>query len=252
MDIYPSRGGLKTRWLRIQLYLDCEETSTSGWICIPEFFYSAANSSILDRTRSLKSCSSSSDTMVYTGSWFLWLGPRRHPENATLQCPKGVLVIKNNKTRILMPAHRGWVNRQLCGLATFTWDKGCRPTWLRSNTSRPEELHIAKRKSNPSSFQTKDTIAIRYDSGPEGTDKGQHHFRVDVHMPRPGKIYFLSLNRDLVKKKNSPRFKGKITPPPPKKMSFSSKKGHFKTHDAHFLQKKRKKFMSKAGCCFQI
>ena len=56
-------------------------------------------------------------------------------------------------------------------------------------------------------------------------------------MIRPAKIYFISLNRDLVKK-ISPRFKGKITPPPPKKMSFSSKKGHFKTHDAHFYKKK--------------
>ena len=41
--------------------------------------------------------------------------------------------------------------RQLCGLATFTWEKGCRPTWLRLNTSRPKELHRAQRKSSPSS-----------------------------------------------------------------------------------------------------
>ena len=54
---------------------------------------------------------------------------------------------------------------------------------------------------------------------------------------RPGKIYFLHPNQELVKK-IPPRFKGKITPLPPPKMSFSSKKGHFKTHDAHFLQKK--------------
>ena len=32
--------------------------------------------------------------------------------------------------------------------------------------------------------------------------------------------------------------RGKFHPPPPPKMSFSSKKGHFKTHDAYFLPKK--------------
>ena len=58
----------------------------------------------------------------------------------------------------------------------------------------------------------------------------------------------LPLSQEVVKK-IPPRFKGKITPPPPPKMSFSSKKGHFKTHDAHFYKKKvlQKKFMSKAG-----
>ena len=68
-------------------------------------------------------------------------------------------------TRILMPAPRGcmttefgsdarnesWIHRQLCGLATFTWEKGCWPTWLRSNTSRPDEVHRAQRKSSSSS-----------------------------------------------------------------------------------------------------
>ena len=32
-------------------------------------------------------------------------------------------------------------------------------------------------------LQTKDTITIGCDSGPEGTDKGQHRVRVDAHMP---------------------------------------------------------------------
>ena len=50
--------------------------------------------------------------------------------------------------------------------------------------------------------------------------------------------YIFFLSTEIWSKKISPRFKGKITPPPPKKMSFSSKKGHFKTHDAHFYKKK--------------
>ena len=41
---------------------------------------------------------------------------------------------------------------------------------------------------------------------------------------RPGKIYFLHLNQELVKKFPQ-RFKRKIKPPPLPKMSFSSKKG---------------------------
>ena len=32
-------------------------------------------------------------------------------------------------------------------------------------------------------LQMKDTITIGCDSGPEGTDKGQHRVRVDTHMP---------------------------------------------------------------------
>ena len=59
MDIYPPREGLLPftqlennpsrdgyistpgwiyiQWIRIQLYLDCAETSTPGWIYIPDF-----------------------------------------------------------------------------------------------------------------------------------------------------------------------------------------------------------------------
>ena len=75
------------------------------------------------------------------------------------------MVKVTNMTRILMPVPRGcvsmelgsdvrnesWINRQLYGLAKFIWDKGCRPTWLRSYTSRTEELHRTQRKSSPSS-----------------------------------------------------------------------------------------------------
>ena len=42
------------------------------------------------------------------------------------------------------------------------------------------------------------------------------------HRARPGKIDFLPLNQELVKKL-PPRYKGRVIPPPPPKMSFSSK-----------------------------
>ena len=71
--------------------------------------------------------------------------------------------------------------------------------------------------------------------------------REAIQVGRPGKIYFLHLSQELVKK-FPPRFQGKITPLPPPKMSFSSKKGHFKTHDGHFYKKNIFKLKKKIMC----